>query len=411
MTTFIISVCVVRTVDHVFSDRDLKRGWERLKSKDWWAEHWRQDQRQAPANGDSRIGTQDKGTIHLMLPIWVRRTERGFYREDDPRWKAFQSFAQDEKLQDQIKWEIASIINDEPRTKEYFLPWIKHIQAMKMTINMELIVPIKAPQLYEVPCIFIRQSGDVTYGWRRLPDSVGSKMDRIFHPVMLSKAFYAGCKAFAHVTYMITKARLTDRINTFRSQWDSPSTKPVKTPTEEEKVNRRLPITKASDERLKKVLPFLRGEYGEHESRQPYREAVRSMTYKSAIETGCAVFRASWMVGQPKELLKNSGSIVHLKGVIRYVGDRGKLRLEVSAYYDVVTNSLVGKPIVTQADLVPNPDTWHGTKGQNQDQRPQAAATNTPQSDKPAPKRPTKSIEPSRQTAATNSSPAKGEEK
>ncbi|KEF54326.1 uncharacterized protein A1O9_09492, partial [Exophiala aquamarina CBS 119918] len=367
VTTFIISVCVVRTVDHVFSDRDLKRGWERLKSKDWWAEHWRQTQRQTPANGDSRIGAEDKSTIHLMLPIWVRRTERGFYRENDPRWKAFQSFAQDEKRIQEVSQEIATYITDGLKAPKYG-PWIVHLQAATMMVNTEVIIPIKPPQLYEVPCVFIQQSGDVTYGWRRLPDSIGAKMDRIFHPVMLSKAFYAGCLAFADVTYLITKARLTDRLNTFRSHWDSSSPKSVKASTEEEKVNQRLMITKTSDEELKHTLPFLRGEYGENESRQLYREAVRSMTFKNAIETGCAVFRASWTTGQPNELLKNPGSFVQLKCIAHCIGDKGKLRFEVNAYYDVATNTLVGKPVITQAQIVPDVVRWHGTKSQNQSQ-------------------------------------------
>jgi len=357
-----------------------------------------------------------------MLPIWVRRTPQTWYREDDPRWKAFQSFAQDKKLQDKIRLEIAHIIDHDPHTMETLFPYIKHLEARKVAVQMELIVPLQPPQHYEVPCIFIQQSGDVTYGWRRLPDSIGSKMDRIFHPVMLSQAFFAGCKAFANVTFLITTARLTDRMNTFRSQWDSASTKPVITESEEMKVNLRLPVTRASDEKLKKVLPFLRGEYGEHGSRQPYREMVRAMTYQGAIETGCAVFRSYWMVGQPNELVKNSDSVVQLEGLVLYIGDKGKLRLEVSAFYDVVAQGFVGKPVVSRISLVPNPERWHGTNSQSHDQiqnqRPQqirqAATTslnNTPHSDKPGSKRPTKSIEQPREPAATNSPPAKGQDK
>lgn len=399
MTTFILSVCVVRTVDHVFSDRDLKKGFERLRSKDWWASHWKQAQRQTSANGDA-TGTDDKDTIHLMLPIWVRRAKRAWYTEDDPQWKANQSFAKDKKRRNEVAHKIVALVGEQLQNDAY-LPWVKYLQALNVTMDMDLILPISPPAYYEVPCLFIPSSGDISYGWRRLPDSVGAKMDRIFHPVMLTKAFYAGCKEFARVTYVITKARVADRINASREEGDAKSTRLVKMLTEEEKANRSLAITKTSDETMKRVLPFLRGEFGEHDSRQPYRDAVRSMTYKGAIEMGCIVFRSRWIVGQSREMQKTSGSVILFKGLIRCVGDKGKLQLEVSAFYDVATNSLIGKPVIGAAHIVPHPDNWHAGKSQGRD----GDDIKSSPSAKPA------ITGPARETAAANPSPVTEEEK
>jgi hypothetical protein len=341
-----------------------------------------------------------------MLPIWVRRTKRSWYREDDPQWKALQSFAQDQKRKREVMHKIGVLAGEQLKNEKY-LPWVRYLQAMNVSINMDLVLPIAPPAFYEVPCIFVPQSGDVTYGWRRLPDSIGSKMDRIFHPVMLTKAFYAGCTEFARVTYIITKARLTDRINAFSLEGNAKPSQAVKAPTEEEKANQSLVVTKTSDQDMKRVLPFLRGEYGEHESRQPYRDAVRSMTYKSAIEMGCTVFRHRWINGQSREIQRSSGSIIIFKGTIHCMGDKGDLHLELSAYYDVATSSLIGKPLIGGAYIVAHPDRWHGNKSQN----PQAAAIKTSQSAKPALKAPTKNTEPPRESATANPSPAKDEEK
>lgn len=140
MTTFILSVCVVRTVDHVFSDRDLKKGFERLRSKDWWASHWKQAQRQTSANGDA-TGTDDKDTIHLMLPIWVRRAKRAWYTEDDPQWKANQSFAKDKKRRNEVAHKIVALVGEQLQNDAY-LPWVKYLQALNVTMDMDLILPI-----------------------------------------------------------------------------------------------------------------------------------------------------------------------------------------------------------------------------------------------------------------------------
>lgn len=396
----------MRTVDHVFYDRDLKKGFDRLKSKEWWASHWQQAQQQTSAYEGARIESSHDKDIHLMLPIWVRRAQRAWYKEDDPQWKANQSFAKDKKRQDAVAHKISALVREHLLSDQY-RGWIQYLQTLQIGMELDLVIPIAPAAHYEVPCIFISPSGDVTYGWRRLPDSVGAKMDRIFHPVMLSKAFYAGCKEFARVTYIITKARVADTMNTFRDEG-----KANKTLTEEEKANRSLAIAKASDQTLKRVLPFLRGEYGDHDSRQAYRDAVRAMTYKAAIERGCVVFRNYWVMGQATEMQKPNGSLVVFKGMVRCVGDKGQLLLQVAVFYDVATESIIGKPVYGAAEIVPNPDNWHGVKSQSptSSQGHQALAIKQARPAKPGLKPPANSAEPPRETPAQSASPVKDEE-
>ncbi|EXJ88647.1 hypothetical protein A1O1_05578 [Capronia coronata CBS 617.96] len=374
LTSFIISYCVISTASHLFP-----------KKQDVKPAQADSEQARSRVEGLSKVsGPQQNGLskslsgsdfppdeISIPLLLYIRQRRGPPYRPDDPEWKTFQRLQQDKKLLHDIKVQVAQQTEKQARKQEQLAQFFQVLRPGHMRVNLELVVPLNRPPVYEVPYVVIKPGGEAVLVWRCLPDSFGSRLDRAFHPIILSKAFYHGLKEFWTVSYRITKARLQDRFNpTGNSNGNlggsasklsplymaRPRARPA---TEEEKEENKLPIRRASESEMKKMLPFLRGEYGEHASRQGYRDAVRSMTYQAAIDSACAVFRLHWAMGQSKAAHTDARDPCHIIGYIEFVGDRGKLRLDVFAVYSPKAKSLIGQPAITKAYGIPDATKWY----------------------------------------------------
>ncbi|KIV95481.1 hypothetical protein PV10_03134 [Exophiala mesophila] len=304
--------------------------------------------------------------VHLMLPIWVRRRPQQLYLESDPEWKAYVRFAKDKNKVQTVKMKIAQLVQREAFQKHS--PLIKLLEVKAMNILIDFLYPIGPPASYEVPCLYLPRDApqNAAYGWRQLPETVGSRMDRVFHPVIMSKAFYAGCQEFARVTYLLCRARILDQIAEYRARssgsgnnnQDTTSAANQSRHTEEMKAIESLQCTKIPDARMKEILPFLRGEFGENESRQKFRDVVKTMTFKSAIESATAVFRTHWSLGQMRALQRASRDTINIRGRIDFEGQKGKLRCIVAACYDIEADALIGRPVLEKVYLVPDAERW-----------------------------------------------------
>lgn len=331
----------------------------------------------AQAHADGTLGAarpghdaQENELVLLTLPVWVRRKLPPRYGADDPDWKAFQNLQQNQKLLEQVKLDVAKMVGKQLKSPKHvsLLRDIGVVGSLSMRIRLELVTPIYPPFVYEVPCIFVAP-GKYVFGWRPLPESVGSKMVHIFHPLVFAKAFYAGLKEFWMSSYQITRARVADRLRSARGPITGEEARkrdkaysPTKwwsKLTEVEKAHLRLPINRLSETEKKSWLPFLRGEYGEQPSTQGYRDIVKSMTYQGAIESACAVFRANWVHGQTSSLHLHMRDACLIEGSIECVGDRGKLHLDVTAVYSPETNSIIGPPLITKSYIIPDTARWH----------------------------------------------------
>lgn len=296
-----------------------------------------------------------------MIPIWIRRTRPSRWSPDDPTWKSIQALYEDKKRLLEVTREITELTKKSIVTGKYAASLrLLGGKEFRLHNRFQFVPPAFPPSAFEVPCVFI-ESGQVSYGWRRLPQSIGGKIERVFHPIVLTKAFYAGLKEFSWASYLITKARILDSVS---SSTDSPAagngaSNPQKgVLTEEEKANRRLTLHRLSEEDKKKWLPFLRGDYGDHSSRQAYRDAVKSMTYQGAIESGCAVFRAVWVQAQGHTMQDYTRDGCQFVGSIVVVGERGALHLDVTAIYSPETSSIIGPPVIVRAYVIPDVRKW-----------------------------------------------------
>ncbi|EXJ57005.1 hypothetical protein A1O7_07349 [Cladophialophora yegresii CBS 114405] len=372
-TTVAVTYFVARTINHFYPDSahsskqsagTVKNGQRPQDHSKAWGEHGEK--------ANAAVSQNELEVIHLMLPIWIRQQKPKPWKADDPTWKSFQALADDKKRLKDVTASIKSSL-----MKAVLIKYGRTLMELsskqsngrhKVTYHesWRLAPPLYAPASYEVPCIFIQPNG-TSYGWRQVPHSVGEKLDRVFHPLGLAKAFYHGVEEFVWASYLITKARLVDQINSLTGTEKPPSI-PRKTLSEDEKALKRIVIGRMPETWKEAFLPFLRGEYGEHESRRAYRNLVKNMTYQGAIESACAVFQVRWFQERQRSMQSHTGNSVLLRGNVAFVGDRGTLFMHVVAVYSPETDSLVGQPIIKDTYLSPNMEKWV------QQETPKAAA-------------------------------------
>ncbi|KAI1613772.1 hypothetical protein EDD37DRAFT_484051 [Exophiala viscosa] len=367
LTTFLISYCVVRTVSYVLSRGD-KQSDSRIDAERWKKEL--EGQQDAVATG-STIAEQEG--IPFMLPIWLRRRRSPLYTADDPDWKAFQKAQQDKKLMSEMRVAIIQLLEKEIN-KDKWRPSIQAINAggkIQTRSSLILVPPLFPPDIYEVPCVFVVPGG-LKVGWRRLPQHMGSRLDHIFHPVVFTDAFYVAFQVFCKTSYQITHARLTDRFNSSKSS-SADGVPPAEigelSQTEEKKVSEtektlsRLVSQRQSEDDKAIWLPFLHGEYGERPAMRNYRDLVKSMTYRGAIDEACGMFRAKWIIGlsnmQAKTAIRDGCTI---EGTVDLVGVRGVVRLFVLVAYSPESNAITSPLVIVRANIVPHAARWHDEK-------------------------------------------------
>ncbi|KIW83878.1 hypothetical protein Z517_03124 [Fonsecaea pedrosoi CBS 271.37] len=355
-TTIALTYCAAKTINHYFpnSAHGSRPHVESVKKTHESEDHerlWQEYLEKAKANG----ATTSPEAIHLMLPIWIRRAKPQPWEPDDPTWKSFQALQEDTKRLREITRAIQESLKQEV-VKKYGRVMVELGGTFAFHAGWRLAPPLYAPTAYEIPCIFL-EPDKISYGWRQLPNSMGGKMDRVFHPIVLAKAFIHGFGEFAWASYLITRARLVDRLNSLSASLKDSTTR-QQTLSEDEKAHKRLSFGKVSEEEKTVWLPFLRGDYGDHDSRRAYRDLVKSMTYQGAIESGCAVFRAYWIHGQEKVMQSYTRDSLLMVGEIAFVGDRGTLFVHAVAVYSPETDSLIGPPLLKHAYVVPDRAKW-----------------------------------------------------
>ena len=234
-----------------------------------------------------------------------------------------------------------------------------------------MVVPILQTDRHTMCFAFasdVSQSGrSVDIGWTALPPAGSAKIERMFHPVVFSQAFFAGVKAFSLTTFYITKAKILDQ---FRGAEPSKITVSMvqngngkilthlwieKGLTREQQLITQLPMNRLPDKQAKLALPFLKGGPAKESiMKSNYRNMISSTTYSDAIEHASGVFKQTWLDGQMAAVQDTTKGVVVIKGYLDCFGHHGRYRLEVAAFYLPGQDIFVGAPQVTNAFIMPD---------------------------------------------------------
>ena len=328
-------------------------------------------------NGSSKptsISESESGTdsiVQLTLPIWFRERQREFLQETDPEWQACLQFQQDQKKVREVYTKVYNMVAPQLRHPSHQLQ-LQYIAASgNVGANFEMVVPILKPIGYYVLCIRFGRlpaGRNIDVAWSALPSAGSAKIQRMFHPVVFSQAFFAGVKAFSFTTFYITKAKILDQLHGPEpsrmsvSMVQKDSRKIVthlaieKGLSREQQLITQLPINRLPEKQAKPALPFLKGGPVAHESimKTNYRSVISSTTYSEAIEHASGVFKQSWLDGQISAVQDTTKGLVVIKGHLDCFGQHGRYRLEVAAFYLPGQDGFVGAPQITNAYIMPD---------------------------------------------------------
>lgn len=373
LTTFLISYCVLNTLQYVLPQKESQEKAGSVSENTDAPGGWLDSVR-----GRSKVQEHSKSTtpnskphqqegFRVWLP-WMRARAPPMYTPDDPDWKEYQKLQQDEKLITSIKLQVVQMAL-EAALPRYRLN-MAAVGASPFVVRMDLDVvpPIYPPEIYEVSCLCF-ESNKLSMDWQELSPGVGSKVHHVFHPIQAGNAFYYGLRQFVTVSYAITRARLIDLYKSVQKPGTGGEndggeyTQGTSALSESDKLETKLWINGLSDKDKAPFLPYLRGEYSEQLSVRAYRDMVKSITYQQAIESGVVVFRAKM-----NALRALSGQLhvrdgVTIEGSLVWVGTRGRFRLNVRAIYSPERGSIVGNVFLERAYIVPDTSKWHIKKG------------------------------------------------
>ncbi|RMZ78045.1 hypothetical protein DV737_g4014, partial [Chaetothyriales sp. CBS 132003] len=284
----------------------------------------------------------------------------------DREWQDFKDLMLDETLVVEVQKKAAHVVLHVCHHRADLKPWLRWIEYTGRTgVRFDIAPQIFSPTVYEVPCVFVKPS-QVELGWRALSPASGARIERIFHPVVFASAFYAGLHAFASKSLAITAARLN---------------KALAAPGELLRVEKQQQKQAAG-----LMLP------SHHTlSWKAHLARAQSMTYTEALTAARQVFKAVWMMKQSAAMQAHTPGLCMMKGVVTLEGRKGRVRLDVTAYYSPSTKSLVGLPLITSYLVIPDPETWDAAAAKQK-----AAAVSNP----PGPARPLPSF-PGKQSQAT----------
>ena len=315
----------------------------------------------------SRAVAGNQDITQMTLPIWFKEKKREMFKESDPEWQSFLQLQQDKTKQAEIKMKLSKAVASQLRNPQH----IRQLQYINFTKDIGahyvFVTPIYAPIAYEIPRISITHDWKVAFDWQSLPPRGSAKIERMFHPVVFSQAFFAGVHAFSFTTFYITKAKILDQLfgaepTKIRVSMVQRGNQKIithvaleKNLTREQQVVTQLPMNRIPEKAANMNLPFLRGASAtDSVMKKNYRHMVSSTTYQDAIEHAISVFKQTWLDRQMGALQNTTAGVVAITGFMDCMGDRGKYRLEVTAYYLPAQDAFVGKPQITHSFIIPD---------------------------------------------------------
>jgi hypothetical protein len=318
-----------------------------------------------PSNTANGRAADESHILQMTIPIWFREKKRQMFKESDPEWKSFLDLQEDKKRVSEIKMKISKAVAVQLQRPQHAvnLQYIRFNQ--RMGANLEVVPPIYAPEQYEVPNLWITSDWTVNFGWSTLSRAASAKTERMFHPVVFSQAFGAGVRSFSTTTFGITKAKILDQYygpEPFQIRVSMVGKDKIVTAvtiqrelSREEQVITKLPINQIPEKEAKQHLPFLRGDpVPESVVKKHYRGVVSSMTYQDAMDHAIIVFKQTWLDKQIAAVQRSTNGVCTIRGFLDCMGERGRYRLEVLAYYLPAEDAFVGKPRITKHYIIPD---------------------------------------------------------
>ena len=223
----------------------------------------------------------------------------------------------------------------------------------QVTIVLDLVPQLRPPPLYEVPAVILFKDG-VALGWKVLKPDLGSKLDSVMRPTVTYRAAKASIKVFFSTAYAIAKARFFGG-NPAIVQFGAP--KPVSSLTDRKDIEKANPIPPVPEE-------WLRALHNGKNTRERHKELVKNAPFSLAVQRAAATFRARQVHDMMHHKQNRARGVIQIRGAVVCMGERGKYRLEVLAFYLPSEDRFLGAVNVRGAYIVKDFSQWQKLEDQ-----------------------------------------------
>lgn len=226
----------------------------------------------------------------------------------------------------------------------------------QITIVLDLVPQLRPPPLYEVPAIILFKDG-VALGWKVLKPDLGSKMDAVMRPAATYRAAKASLKIFFSTTYAIAKVKFLGADPAIVQLAIPRPPNPVMSQKQIENANALPPASHWPVNTLA-MQEWLRKAHNGQDTRELHRELVKNAPFSIAVQRAAATFRTRQFHDMMHHQQNRARGVIQVKGAVVCMGDRGKYRLDVQAFYLPSEDKFLGAVVVKNAYVVKDFSQW-----------------------------------------------------
>ena len=424
LVTVIITYCVANTLSWIASDDfkqtkeearsrlgELRKEQEKARKTKQQSDHWKKQHAnisKASVVGNATANDDESQIIHVTVPLWFRERKRRPFTLKDREWQDAKEVIADKQKLDFLKTKTAQTVMAGMRMRPGLHHWLHVIQFDgRVGVEFDVAPPMFTPVQYEVPCIFIKPH-EVKWGWRPISDRGGGRLERTFHPIIFTKAFYAGLKTFTLTSFSITASRIKKtftspselrvEVNAKKPETAQAKSQPESAVSGKQAKDQQSSIQTKSSEVSNSASFYM--PQSKAFSWKAHQSRAESMTYQEALNSARKVFKQQWIMRQVLAVQKQTPGLITMTGTMVCEGKKGKLRMSVTAFYSPSEKAFVGVPVVTNHFVIPNFSQWEQTG------RQKTVAPQPPQSPPPANTAPEKeAVQPAPSGEATRPPP------
>jgi len=292
----------------------------------------------------------------VTVPIWIRARKGQLYQPDDPEYKDYVRIQSDKKKIAELKkqvadWAVARLKNP---SHEINLNYIGF--QGQVTVVLDLVPQLHPPPLYEMPALILFKDG-IGIGWKVLRPDLGARMESMMRPGVTYDAAKASIKAFFSTTYAIAKARFFGGNPAIIQIGANKPPNPVMSQKELDKDN-AIPPMSQWPKNTQAMQELLRAVHNGQNTRERHTELIKNLPFSVAVQFAAATFRRKQLHGLAHAQQNKARGVIQVRGAIVCMGDRGKYRMDVLAFYLPSEDKFVGTLIVRNAYIVKDYSQW-----------------------------------------------------
>lgn len=286
----------------------------------------------------------------ITLPIWIRPRKSQLYQPDDPEYKDFARIQSDKKKIADLKKQVADMALARLKNPAHEVN-LKHIAFKgQVTVVLDLVPQLQPPPLYEVPALTLFKDG-IGFGWKVLRPDLGTRLESVMRPSVTYNAAKVSIRTFFWTTYAITRAKLSGGNPAIVQLGVNKPSNPVMSQKDLDTDNAIPPMSQWPTN-TQAMQELIRAVHNGDTTRERHTELIKNLPFSTPVQWAAATFRRAQLHGMMHAQQDSARGVIQVRGAVVCMGDRGKYRMDVLAFYLPSEDKFVGSLLVRSAYIV-----------------------------------------------------------